>query len=118
VPQPSTLVTSQGNFGCDQLRVHGSDVLLVDFNDMCLAPPALDVATYAAKVAHGRPDDASPDTALAAVVEGYGARPEALDWYLAAAILARSTHPFRRQVPDWPERIDGLVRTAMEAMDR
>jgi ABC-type multidrug transport system fused ATPase/permease subunit len=118
VPQPGTLVTSQGNFGSDQLRVHGRDVVLVDFNDMCLAPPALDVATYAAKVAHGRPDDEAPDAALAAVIEGYGDRPEALDWYLATAILTRATHPFRRQVPDWPERIDGMVRTAMEAMDR
>jgi ABC-type multidrug transport system fused ATPase/permease subunit len=118
VPAPGALVTSQGNFGSDQLRVHGCDVLLVDFNDMCLAPPALDVATYAAKVAHGRPDDEAPATALDAVLEGYGDRPEALDWYLATAILTRSTHPFRRQVPDWPERIDGLVRTAMEALDR
>jgi Ser/Thr protein kinase RdoA (MazF antagonist) len=90
---------------------------LVDFNDMCLAPAALDVATYAAKVAHGRPDDDAPGAALDALLAGYGDRPEALDWYLATAILTRATHPFRRLVPNWPERVDGMVRTAMEAMN-
>ena len=40
---------------------------------------------------------------------GYGARPDALDWHLAAAILGRAAHPFHRQVPGWPERIEAMV---------
>src|SRR6185312_2624745 len=35
---------------------------------------------------------------LAAVLDGFGARPPAFDWYLAAAILARAAHPFQRLV--------------------
>jgi hypothetical protein len=49
---------------------------------------------------------------LDALVEGYGARPDGLDWHLATAVLIRASHPFHRQLPDWPERVEEQVATA------
>jgi hypothetical protein len=46
------------------------------------------------------------------LLDGYGAAPPALDWFLAAVVLCRAPHPFHRFVPDWPERVEGMVATA------
>jgi hypothetical protein len=89
---------------------------VIDFDQMALAAPALDLATYAADVVRGREGDLD---AVAAVLEpllaGYGARPHALDWHLTAAILERTAHPFQRQLPGWPERTEAMVAAAEAA---
>jgi hypothetical protein len=80
---------------------------------MCLAAAALDLAAYAADVVRGRASDIeSVQAVLEPLLEGYGGRPDALDWYLAAAILGRVAHPFQHQVPSWPERVEGMVAAA------
>jgi len=118
VPAPADYVVSHGDFHVDQLLDDRGELLVCDFDGMCLAPRALDVATWGADVVRGRGGDLP--AVLAAVeplLEGYGERPEALNWYLATAILKRATHPFKKQVPNWAQRIDGTVRTAQEALD-
>ena len=101
---------AHGDFHADQLLVAPGGITLVDFDELCRAAPALDLATFAADVARGRDDDgAAIDAVLAALLAGYGARPAALDWHLAAALLARSAHPFQRQVPGWPERTVAML---------
>ena len=106
---------AHGDFHVDQLLV-GDDIAVVDFDQMSLAAPALDIASYAADVVRGRDGDlAAVDDVLERLLDGYGGRPPALGWYLAAAILARVAHPFQRQFPDWPDRIDGMLRTAETA---
>jgi aminoglycoside phosphotransferase (APT) family kinase protein len=90
---------------------------MIDFDEMTAAPPALDLATYAAHQLWG--DEGGLDAARAILdelVEGYGERPEGLDWYLAALILRRSSHPFRRMRPDWPQRVEAMVGAAEEAL--
>ena len=83
---------------------------------MCLAAPALDLATYAADVVRGRDGDlAAVGEVLDRLLEGYGERPEALGWHLSAAILGRVAHPFHRQVPGWPDRVDAMLRAAEDA---
>jgi hypothetical protein len=80
---------------------------------MCLAAPALDLATYAADVVRGRDTDLDAvGEVLDGLLDGYGARPEALAWHLSAAILARTAHPFHRQLPGWPDRVDAMLRAA------
>jgi hypothetical protein len=80
---------------------------------MCFAPPALDLATYVADVVRGRAGDADAIAAVAQpLLEGYGGRPESFDWHLAAAILGRAAHPFQRQVPGWPERVEATIEAA------
>jgi hypothetical protein len=85
---------------------------------MCLAPPALDLATYSADVVRGRGTDAEAiEAVIEPLLEGYGSRPAALHWHLSAAILSRAAHPFHRQVPAWRERMEAMVTTAEGVID-
>jgi Ser/Thr protein kinase RdoA (MazF antagonist) len=108
-PAGLALAPAHGDFHADQLLAHDGELAVIDLDGMCVAPAALDVATYAADVARGRPSDAER---LAAVLDGLGARPPALDWYLATAVLCRAVHPFQRQAEDWEERVRSMVETA------
>ncbi len=114
VPSVSALVPAHGDFHVDQLLV-GERVAVVDFDQMCLAAPALDLATYAADVVRGRDGDlAAVAEVLDPLLDGYGGRPAALEWHLSAAILARTAHPFQRQLPDWPGRVEAMLAAAEE----
>jgi hypothetical protein len=95
------------------------DVALIDLDEMTSAPPALDLATYAAHEVWGDDGDlAAARELLEALVEAYGSRPDGLDWYLSALILRRSSHPFRRLRPDWPDRMEAIVAAAESALER
>jgi Ser/Thr protein kinase RdoA (MazF antagonist) len=110
-------VSAHGDFNARQL-VDGRDGLVVtDFDAMCAAPAALDVATYFAYLIRG--DAADLGSALAVLeplLEGYGERPEELSWYLATMILRRSPRPFRYQDEHWPERVAEMVAAAEGAL--
>jgi hypothetical protein len=113
LPAGLPLVPAHGDFHVDQLLVRDGDIAVVDFDGLCAAAPALDLATYAADVVRGRPGDLDRVHAvLDPLLEGYGGRPEALEWHLAAAVLARAAHPFQRQVPGWRERVEATVAVA------
>jgi ATP-binding cassette, subfamily B, bacterial len=109
-------VPAHGDFNARQL-VDGADGLVItDFDGMCTAPAALDLATYLAYLVRG--DSADLDAALAVlemVLEGYGERPDGLSWYLATMILRRSARPFRYQDEHWPERVEEMVAAAERA---
>jgi ATP-binding cassette, subfamily B, bacterial len=113
LPRTQPLRPAHGDFHADQLLVGQDHLSVVDFDSLCLAPAALDLATYAADVVRGRPED---NDTLHAVLEpllaGYGTRPEALEWHLATAILTRAAHPFHRQAPGWRERMEAMVTIA------
>jgi Ser/Thr protein kinase RdoA (MazF antagonist) len=112
-PDGLPLVTAHGDFHVDQLLIRPGDIAVVDFDELCAAPAALDLATYAADVVRGRDGDRERIAAvLEPLLEGYGERPEALDWHLSAAVLARAAHPFQRQVPHWRERVEATVAVA------
>jgi energy-coupling factor transporter ATP-binding protein EcfA2 len=113
MPNGAALVPSHGDFNARQLLVGADGLALTDFDDFCLAPAALDPATYAAYVVRGGSDDL--DSALAAVdnlVNAYGERPPHLDWYLTTMILRRAARPFRYFEADWRPRVDGMVGAA------
>ena len=106
-------VPAHGDFHVDQLLITDGGLAVLDFDQMCLAAPELDLATYAADVVRGRASDLeSVQAVLEPLIDGYGRRPEALEWHLAAAIVGRAAHPFQRQVPDWPERVGAMVAAA------
>ena len=68
---------------------------------------ALDLATYAADVVRGRDGDlVAVDEVLEACSTGYGERPGGARLAPSAAILGRAAHPFHRQVPAWPDRVE------------
>jgi hypothetical protein len=61
----------------------------------------------------GRPGDGETlQAVLEPLLEGYGDRPDALDWHVSTAVLARAAHPFQRQVPGWRERVEATVTLA------
>jgi ABC-type multidrug transport system fused ATPase/permease subunit len=117
-PNSSALVPSHGDFNARQLLVCDGDLALTDFDEFCLAAPALDPATFAAYMIYGRPTDlAGALAALDDLAYGYGQRPAHLPWYLATMILRRSARPFRYFEPDWRTRVEQMVTAAEEALD-
>jgi hypothetical protein len=119
VPSIDGLVLSHGDFSARQLLVSPDGLALVDLDAMCLAPAALDPATYAAHLVFGGPDDlAGASEVLEELLEGYGGRPVGLSWYLATCILRHSRYPFRYFDELWPERVEGMVSAAESALDR
>jgi ATP-binding cassette, subfamily B, bacterial len=113
VPAGPPLVPAHGDFHVDQLLVRDGEIAVVDFDGLCLAAPALDLATYAADVVRGRRGDRERvESVVEPLIGGYGGRPDALEWHLAAAVLARAAHPFQRQVPAWRERVEATVGVA------
>jgi ATP-binding cassette subfamily B protein len=113
LPVDLPLAAAHGDFHVDQLLVNSARLFVVDFDGMCRAPAALDVATYAADVVRGRDEDLDRVHAvLEPLCEGYGSMPEGIGWYLSTAILCRATHPFRAQTPNWPERVGQIVAAA------
>jgi Ser/Thr protein kinase RdoA (MazF antagonist) len=99
----------------DQLLLTADGIAVIDFDQMCVAAPALDLATYAADVVRGRDSDLEEVHAvLDPLLAGYGGRPDDLQWHLAAAILGRAAHPFHRQVHEWRRRVELMVTAAEE----
>jgi hypothetical protein len=86
---------------------------VIDLDGLCLAPPALDLATYAADVVRGRGADSGAIAAvLDPLIDGYGGPPPDLEWHLATAILTRAAHPFQRQADGWQNRVRNMVAAA------
>ena len=117
LPADPALVSAHGDFHVDQILVGHDRLVVVDFDGMCRAPAALDVATYAADVVRGRDDDLDRVFAvLDPLREGYGRTPDHVEWYLSTAILCRATHPFRAQVPNWEARVRAMAGAAEEVL--
>lgn len=111
------LLPAHGDFHSGQLLDTGRELVLIGLDEMCFAPPAFDVASYAAHAARGRSEDlAAVYAVLEPLIDGYGTRPPMLDWYLASAILCRATRPFQEQLADWPERTDAMLSAAEAAL--
>jgi hypothetical protein len=118
-PDPGAVVPSHGDFNISQFLDVGGALAVLDFDEACLAPPALDVAAYAANLVGGRTGDLGrADAALAALLEGYGERPADLDWHYAAALMRRAPSPFRLCKRRWPQRMASIVAAAEEVLGR
>lgn len=111
-PLTGALVPSHGDFNVGQLVGAGAELAMVDVDTLCLASPALDLASYAANLAAGRPGDLDDiGRVLDRLAGAYGVRPADLDWYLAAIVLRRLDRGLRRYKSDWPARTERLLAT-------
>ena len=118
-PAADELVPSHGDFNISQLLDVEGAIAVLDFDEACLAPRALDVTLYAANLVSGRPGDlARADAALTSLLAGYGAPPHALHWYLAAALLRRAPSPFRLHKRNWLHRTEAIVAAAEAVLGR
>jgi ATP-binding cassette subfamily B protein len=116
-PRDAALVNSHGDAHAGQLLDLDEGTALIDFDEMCLAPPALDLTSYAGHLVSGAEGDlAKAREALEGLVGGYGARPPDLPWYLATSILRRAPFPFRFLDVRWPERVEAMVGAAESAL--
>jgi Ser/Thr protein kinase RdoA (MazF antagonist) len=119
LPEPGGLVSAHGDFHAGALLARGETLYVLGFDGARRAAPAVDLASYAAGAASGDNGDGEARAAvLEGLLEGYGHRPDALEWHLSAALLARAADPFRHLSADWPARVDGMVRTAEEVLSR
>jgi hypothetical protein len=113
LPDDLGRVPAHGDFDAGRLLEGAGGLVITDFDAMCGAPAALDVASYAADLVRGDPADLEAALAvLDLIVEGYEGRPDELPWYMATTILRRSPGPFRRQDDGWPARIEEMVAAA------
>jgi ABC-type transport system involved in cytochrome bd biosynthesis fused ATPase/permease subunit len=117
IPDQSSLLPAHGDYHSNQLLEIDGTLAVIDFDEMCVAAAALDLASYAAhSVNGGEGDMTAASAALAGLVAGYGVRPHALAWYLSTSILRRAPFPFRFMEPNWPLRIERMVTDAEEAL--
>lgn len=107
-PTDLDLRPSHGDFNVGQLlRRRDGSLAVVDVDTLCMAPPALDLASYAANLVSGRDGDLDrASEVVASCVEAYGEVPEGLDWYLPAMVLRRLDRSIRRHKRRWPERTE------------
>jgi ATP-binding cassette subfamily B protein len=117
-PDLEDSVAAHGNFHAGQLVRSNGDFAATDFDHMRAAPPALDLAMFAARAVNGNDENEVADAGavLEGLVDGYGSRPRGLSWYLATAIVIRSPQPFHFLQPSWPARVERMVRAAEEAL--
>jgi hypothetical protein len=107
------LVSSHGGFHISQLLWSNGELAVVDFDGMCRAPAADDIASFVASVVE-HPDDLQQAAgALDVFLDAYGHRPPGVTWYLALHLLGRARRPFTRLQPDWPSLVEERV-TAVE----
>ena len=116
LPDAGAAVTAHGDFRAGELIRRDGALAVLGLEDASRAAPARDLATYAADAASR--EDVEAPAVLDALVEGYGARPEALRWHLSAMLLHRAERPFRRLQEDWPARAGELVAASEDALGR
>ena len=113
LPADEQLVAAHGDFEPGQLIAGNAGLALVDVDDLCAAPRADDLGRYAAHAVRGASGDLDAVLdVLESLVDGYGMRPQGVEWYVAATVLARAGSPFRHQEPDWPERVEAFLAVA------
>lgn len=103
-------VASHGDYTVEQMLDDSGRLRVVDTDTLCAAPPAHDLAAFAANLVSGREGDGEHAAACVDLVcAGYGDRPGGLDWYLAAAVMRRADRPLRRLKRRWPERTERVL---------
>ena len=105
-------VVSHGDFSLDQCLVADDGrLLLTDLDRAALAPRELDLATlHAAGIVDGV-------AGAEAVVSGYAAGPgpvEVSPAWVAAAVLARASQPWRGRGEDWVEETRRILLAALD----
>jgi hypothetical protein len=116
-PEISESVSAHGDFHANQVLERDDGLALIDFDEVCAAPAALDFSSYVAHLVNGSVGELeAASEALEDLVAGYGARPVGLAWYVATSIIRRAPFPFRFMQDDWPERIEQMVTDAESAL--
>jgi hypothetical protein len=110
------LVTSHGGFHVSQLLESADELAVIDFDGICSAPAARDVASYVASLLDAAEDLPAVRAALDTLCDGYGRRPPGVGWYLSTLALRRARGPFAAFAPHWPEDTERRLAAAEAAL--
>jgi hypothetical protein len=110
------LVTSHGGFHISQLLESEGELAVIDFDGICSAPAARDVASYVASLLNAPEDLPAVREALDALCEGYGRRPAGVPWHLSTLALRRARAPFAAFAAHWPEETERRLAAAEAAL--
>jgi Ser/Thr protein kinase RdoA (MazF antagonist) len=110
------LVTSHGGFHVSQLLESAGELSVIDFDGICSAPAARDVASYVASLLDAAEDLPAVRTALDLLRDGYGRCPPGVGWYLSTLALRRARGPFAAFAPHWPEDTQRRLAAAEAAL--
>jgi aminoglycoside phosphotransferase (APT) family kinase protein len=116
-------VSLHGDFSSDQVVVGpAGDVAIIDFDEATTGPAAIDLGSFLAQLARdrtlGRLTPERADVSGGALIDGYGAAPEALGACVAAGLVRLAPHVFRERDEAWPERTEAVVAAAERALGR
>jgi aminoglycoside phosphotransferase (APT) family kinase protein len=123
---PARYCPIHGDFYADQVLLAGDEVAILDLDNAALGDPAVDLGNFAAHLEndalHGRLDARRVKLLQNALLEGYRAStqrpvPVTFWWHTAAGLLRLAPHPFRRRVPDWPERTAAILNRVETILD-
>jgi len=124
---PPCFCPIHGDFYADQVLLAGDEVAILDRDNAALGDPAVDLGNFSAQlendVLHGRLDAGRVKLLQNALLDGYRAStprpvPATFWWHTAAGLLRLAPHPFRRRVPDWPERTAAILNRVEAILDR
>lgn len=110
------LVPCHGDFHARQMLELDGEFAVVDFDAMCCAQPALDLASYVSSLVRGASQLPKASVTLDALTEAYGRRPPGIAWYLCIVLLRRASIPFRNFKEGWPQRVERRVAGAEAAL--
>lgn len=109
----------------DHIYLHGNRTIFIDLDSFAASDPVLDPALLMARLAAmpallPMPEDRARAAARAFAEEYFARVPESwrdrLHLHYAGALLEVAQGLFRRQEPDWSERITGLVRESERSL--
>ncbi len=117
-----------GDFSLNQMLVDGGRVAIIDFDQVCLGDPYMDLGSFLARtetmVFEGHLTEATAQSATAAFLHDYeaaGALPldaGRLDWYKAAGFIARALSSGSGLKPDWQGLLDYCLARAEQLIER
>jgi aminoglycoside phosphotransferase (APT) family kinase protein len=109
------VTTVHGDFYDDQALVYGTDITLIDLDELRRAHPLLDIGNMLAHLTAGELATAR-EAFRDAVLQRGTYREAELDLFEAAALLRLAPGPFRNLQEMWPEQIDRLFNLAGERL--
>ncbi len=122
---PPLRLPIHGDFSADQVVLTGDRVAIIDYDAARLGDPASDLglfrATLLADVLRGALPTAEGERRTIALLDGYRAESgdagdamARLGLYTAMWLLRLAIEPFRYRVPEWPMRIEAILRCASQ----
>ena len=125
---PSARVVIHGDFYSQQVLLDGGDVFIIDFDEMAIGTPGMDLGNFAAhlelEVLLGQLRAVQAERVWGGLSDGYSEIAELpseqlLAAYTASGLLRLSHDPFRRHIANWPEitgQIIGRVESILAAL--